>query len=100
MQYFCAKEMKEVLTLVILWDCEFNADWYMNIYRIKPKISLLYSITKYGSSLAWLELLGMAYNSDPCVPSRLCCLVTTLFACSCPTPHVHTEIPAYSLSAS
>lgn len=31
MQQFYAKEMKEVLTLVILWDCELNVDWYANI---------------------------------------------------------------------
>lgn len=89
--------MKEVLALVILWDCELNADWYLKIYKIKPKISILYSITKHGSFLAWLQLLGMTATNDPRVPSRL----------AAPWKHsllahepVHTEIPAYGLSAS
>lgn len=92
--------MKEVLTLVILWDCEPNGDWYMNVYNIKPNISILYSIIKHGSSLAWLELLGMASTNDPRVPSRLAASWKHSLDFSCPTAPAHTEITAYSLSAS
>lgn len=47
MKYLCAEEMEKVLDLLILWNHN-NAYWYMNICKIKTKISILYSIKKDG----------------------------------------------------
>lgn len=65
------KTWRKSLLWGFFWDCEFNTDWYLNISKIKPKISILYSIKNRGSFLAPLELLGMAPSTDPCVPSSL-----------------------------
>lgn len=51
MQQFYAKEMKEVLTLVISWDCEFEnetQDFYIIFYHKMWKLPGMIRTTGHG----------------------------------------------------